>query len=309
MRTSRRSPRSSTRRPRTTRLGRRDALVDRDVSGHVPVHRSRPTGVRSAPPRSAGSTSTRRTSTRSGRRSTSSPMPAARGRYGAAGGRLERAAGRRQGRPPHARSSDGRPDGVDFLAPPGFREYERSKIRPPRARRARAAGRRRCPAGVVADDARRRPGPDRRASTPSRSRPSPTSRAARRRWRPATWRSSARATSTGRSIPPAAFFIAAEDATGRVVGYASLLLQPGATGAARVARHDRRRARLARPGPGRRPQARDDRLGDRRRHRRPRGRQRHRQPGDARGQCPARLRAAPGQPHPAWRLVGGIIDR
>ena len=79
MRTSRHSPPSSTRRPRMTRprstrcAGRRRPIRARPASS------SRPTGVRSVPPRSAGSTSTRRTSTRSGRRSTCSPTPAARG--------------------------------------------------------------------------------------------------------------------------------------------------------------------------------------------------------------------------------------
>ena len=124
----------------------------------------------------------------------------------------------------HIPASDGRPEGVEFLVHRGFREYERNKtvhldlagMTPPPVD---------LPAGVSLTTLNERPDliegvhavaietyPD----VPGGDTPMAAGDLDEFRVRDVD----------RRSIPPAAFFIATEDATGRVVGYANLLLQP-----------------------------------------------------------------------------------
>ena len=94
-------------------------------------------------------------------------------------------------------------------------------------------------------------------------------------------------------IPRDAFFVAIDDASGEVVGYASLLYDAAST-SRRVPRHDGRPARLPRPRHRRRAQAGDDRVGDRARPRGAGHRQRRGQRADARRQPRPGLPAGPG---------------
>ena len=124
----------------------------------------------------------------------------------------------------HMPASDARPDGIDFLVHRGFREYERDKTvhlelagmtAPPIDP----------PAGVSVTTLAERPdliegvhavAVEAYADVPGGGTPMSAGDLDAFRTRDVD-----RA-----SIPPAAFFIATEDATGRVIGYANLLLQP-----------------------------------------------------------------------------------
>jgi GNAT superfamily N-acetyltransferase len=124
----------------------------------------------------------------------------------------------------HVPASDGRPEGVDFLLHRGFREYERSKTvhldlagldspavdLPPGVSLTTLADRPELIEGVhaVAIEAF--------ADIPGGDTPVAPGDLDEFRKRDVD----------RPSIPPAAFFVATEDATGRVVGYACLLLQP-----------------------------------------------------------------------------------
>ena len=113
------------------------------------------------------------------------------------------------------------------------------------------------------------------------------------------------------SIPPAAFFVATEDATGR----RGRLRQPAAPAPhrRRIAWHDMTAVARDWRGRGLATALKRATIGwaiadgiDA-----PRSGQRHRQPRDARGQCPARLRPEPGQPHharPAGRRHDGPMS-
>jgi mycothiol synthase len=124
----------------------------------------------------------------------------------------------------HIPASDGRPDGVDFLAHRGFREYERNKtvhldlagMTPPPVD---------LPVGVSLTTLAERPdliegvhavANETYADIPGGDTPMAAGDLGEFRVRDVD----------RPSIPPAAFFIATEDGTGRVVGYANLLLQP-----------------------------------------------------------------------------------
>ena len=134
----------------------------------------------------------------------------------------------------HVPVSEGRPDGVDFFLHRGFTEYERSKavrlelagLEPPAVE---------LPPGVSLTTLAARPdlidgvhtlAIDAFADIPSDGAPMEAGDMAEFRARDVD----------RPSIPHDAFFIATEDATGRVVGYACLLLQPPHR--RRVAWHD-----------------------------------------------------------------------
>ena len=124
----------------------------------------------------------------------------------------------------HIPASDARPDGVDFLVHRGFREYERNKTvhldlagmtAPPID----------LPAGVSLTTLDERPdliegvhavAIETYADIPGGDTPMAAGDLDEFRVRDVD----------RPSIPPAAFFIATEDGTGQVVGYANLLLQP-----------------------------------------------------------------------------------
>jgi len=124
----------------------------------------------------------------------------------------------------HIPASDARPDGVDFLAHRGFREYERNKTvhldlagmtAPPVD----------LPVGVSLTTLAERPAliegvhavaVETYADIPGGDTPMAAGDLDEFRVRDVD----------RPSIPPTAFFIATEDATGQVVGYANLLLQP-----------------------------------------------------------------------------------
>ena len=124
----------------------------------------------------------------------------------------------------HIPASDGRPDGIEFLVHRGFREYERNKTvhldlagmtAPPVD----------LPAGVSLTTLDERPdlidgvhavAIETYADIPGGDTPMAAGDLDEFRVRDVD----------RPSIPPAAFFIATEDWTGRVVGYANLLLQP-----------------------------------------------------------------------------------
>ncbi len=203
MRTSRRSPPSSTRRPRMTRPRSTRCA-------------GRPRRIRARP---ASSLETRRASGRDrlgrpdlrlpaglrrvlGDRQRRSPTPAARGSVRPCSRPSPSVPWPPARSPCTSRHRMAGPTAIDFLPPPRVPRVRAQQVRPPRTRRPGAAGRR--PAGRrLADDARRTARSWSRASTRWRSRPSPTSRAATPRWRPATWTSSGRATWIGRrSRPP-----------------------------------------------------------------------------------------------------------
>jgi mycothiol synthase len=124
----------------------------------------------------------------------------------------------------HVPVSDGRPDGVDFFLHRGFREYERSKaVRLELAGLAAPAVD--LPAGVALTTLAERPdliegvhalAIEAFADIPSDGAPMAAGDLAEFRARDVD----------RPSIPHDAFVIATEDATGRVVGYACLLLQP-----------------------------------------------------------------------------------
>ena len=124
----------------------------------------------------------------------------------------------------HIPASDARPDGIDFLVHRGFRESERNKTvhlelagmtAPPVD----------LPAGVSLTTLAERPdliegvhavAVEAYADVPGGETPMAAGDLDEFRVRDVD----------RPSIPPAAFFIATEDATGRVIGYANLLLQP-----------------------------------------------------------------------------------
>lgn len=124
----------------------------------------------------------------------------------------------------HIPASDGRPDGIDFLLHRGFREYERSKtVHLELAGLAAPAVD--LPAGVVLTTLAERPdlidgvhalAIEAFADIPGGDAPMAPGDLAEFRARDVD----------RPSIPHSAFFIATDEATGRVVGYACLLLQP-----------------------------------------------------------------------------------
>jgi mycothiol synthase len=134
----------------------------------------------------------------------------------------------------HVPASELRPEGVDFLVHRGFREYERNKtvhlelagMTPPAVD---------LPAGVSLTTLAERPdliegvhavAIEAFADIPGGDVP----------MAPGDLEEFRKRDVDRHSIPPAAFFIATEDATGRVIGYACLLLQPPHV--RRVAWHD-----------------------------------------------------------------------
>jgi GNAT superfamily N-acetyltransferase len=124
----------------------------------------------------------------------------------------------------HVPASDARPDGIEFLVHRGFREYERNKTVHLELAGATVPSVL-LPAGVSLTTLAERPdliegvhavAVETYADIPGGDVPMAAGTLEEFRVRDVD-----RA-----SIPPAAFFIATEDGTGRVVGYANLLLQP-----------------------------------------------------------------------------------